>query len=120
MKKIIITKKKTTVISKKSCVDTVIPAHLKLFKTLQHFGFKHACKPAATSLEKKLLTKYDAEYLIDTLAFQKQIIEKKFEGFSFPANIAYTSDNDTFTYHIIGTKKNMAYLSQAQHPSYQK
>ncbi len=112
MKKIIITKKKTTVISKanavkKACIDTVIPSQLKIFKILQHFGFKHACIPTHTGLEKKLLSKYEAEHLIDTLAFQKQIIEKRFEGFSFPANIAYTTNNDIFTYHIIGTKKNI-------------
>lgn len=110
MKKIIITSKKTTVVStkpKKPGIDTIIPSHLKIFKTLQHFGFKHANKPEHTNLEKKLLSKYDAEYLIDTLIFQKQIIEKKFEGFSFPANIAYTDTADSFVYHIIGTKKNI-------------
>lgn len=110
MKKIIITKKTTTIVKKadkKSGVDSVIPSHLKLFKTLQHFGFKHTDKPAHTGLEKKILSKYDAEDLIDTLAFQKQVIEKKFEGFSFPANIAYTNTPDSFIYHIIGTKKNI-------------
>jgi len=110
MKKIIITSKKTTVMSakpKKPSIDSIIPSHLKIFKTLQHFGFKHADKPEHTNLEKKLLSKYDTEYLIDTLVFQKQIIEKKFEGFSFPANIAYTNTPDSFIYHIIGTKKNI-------------
>lgn len=104
MKKIIITKKKTSIIKG---VDSVSQNHLKIFKILQHFGFRHTHKPAHTSLEKKLLSKYNAEDLIDTLSFQKQIIEKKFEGFSFPANIAYTNNPDSFIYHIIGTKKNI-------------
>jgi histidyl-tRNA synthetase len=53
------------------------------------------------------LTKYDTENLIDTLAFQKKIIDKKFEGFPFPANIAYSKDENNFTYHTLGTKKNI-------------
>jgi histidyl-tRNA synthetase len=107
MKKIIITKKTTTVISKKPSIDSVLPSHLKLFKVLQHFGFRHISKPDYTNLEKKLLTKYDTENLIDTLAFQKKIIDKKFEGFPFPANIAYSKDENNFTYHTLGTKKNI-------------
>lgn len=98
---------KKTVITKKTSIDSVLPNHLKIFKILQHFGFRHISKPDHTNLEKKLLLKYDAENLIDTLAFQKKIIEKKFEGFPFPANIAYSKDENNFTYHIIGTKKNI-------------
>lgn len=111
MKKITITSKKTTSIKtnvlNKNTIDTIIPNHLKIFKILQHFGFRHSQKPEHTTLEKKLLSKYSAENLVDTLSLQKKIIEKKFEGFSFPANIAYTRDEDNFTYHIIGTKKNI-------------
>ncbi len=110
MKKVIITKKTTTIVKKvekKPTIDSIIPNHLKIFKILQHFGFRHCNKPTHTNLEKKLLSKYEAEDLIDTLSFQKQIIEKKFEGFSFPANIAYTNSPDSFVYHIIGTKKNI-------------
>ena len=107
MKKITITKTTTTIISKKPSVEGIIPNHYKLFKVLQHFGFRHTSKPDHTALEKKLLSKYGAENLIDTLAFQKKILDKKFEGFSFPANIAYTKDENNFTYHIVGTKKNI-------------
>ncbi len=107
MKKIEITKKTTTVISKKPSIDSVLPNHLKIFKILQHFGFRHIAKPEYTNLEKKLLTKYDYENLIDTLALQKKIIDKKFEGFPFPANIAYSKDDNNFVFHTIGTKKNI-------------
>ena len=108
MKKITITKKTTSVVSKKiNNIDSVLTNHLKIFKILQHFGFRHATKPEYTNLEKKLLTKYDNENLIDTLAFQKKIIDKKFEGFPFPANIAYSKDENNFLYHIIGTKKSI-------------
>jgi len=107
MKKIVITKKTTTIVSKKPSIDSVLPNHLKIFKVLQHFGFRHISKPEYTNLEKKLLTKYDAENLIDTLAFQKKIIDKKFEGFPFPANIAYSKDESSFIFHTIGTKKNI-------------
>ncbi len=107
MKKIVITKKTVATISKKTNIDGVLPNHFKIFKILQHFGFRHTQKPDYTNLEKKLLLKYDAESLIDTLAFQKKILDKKFEGFPFPANIAYSRDESSFTYHIIGTKKNI-------------
>ncbi|MBC7766521.1 hypothetical protein H7Y21_00810 [Arenimonas sp.] len=107
MKKIIISKKTVTVISKKTGVEGVLPNHYRIFKILQHFGFRHTLKPDYSSLEKKLFTKYDCEHLIDTLAFQKKIIDKKFEGFPFPANIAYSNDENHFSYHIIGTKKNI-------------
>jgi histidyl-tRNA synthetase len=107
MKKIVITKKTITTVSKKPNIDSVLPNHYKIFKILQHFGFRHISKPDHTNLEKKLLSKYDAENLIDTLAFQKKIIDKKFEGFSFPANIAYSKDENNFAYHIVGTKKNI-------------
>lgn len=107
MKKITITQKTSSIISKKPGINSVIPNHLKIFKVLQHFGFRHTDRPEHTNLEKKLLSKYDSENLIDTLAFQKKIIEKKFDGFTFPANIAYTQDENNFSYHIIGTKKNI-------------
>lgn len=107
MKKIVITQKTTTVVSKKPNIDSVLPNHLKIFKILQHFGFRHISKPDYTNLEKKLLTKYDCESMIDTLAFQKKIIDKKFEGFPFPANIAYSKDENNFVFHTIGTKKNI-------------
>jgi len=107
MKKIVITKKTVTTITKKPNVDGVLANHYRIFKILQHFGFRHTQKPDHSSLEKKLLAKYDCENLIDTLAFQKKIIDKKFEGFPFPANIAYSKDENIFTYHIIGTKKNI-------------
>jgi histidyl-tRNA synthetase len=107
MKKITITKNITSIISKKPNIDSVLLNHLKIFKILQHFGFRHISKPEYTNLEKKLLAKYDREEIIDTLAFQKKIIDKKFEGFSFPANIAYSKDEDNFNFHIIGTTKNI-------------
>lgn len=107
MKKIVITKKTVTTISKKPGVEGVLANHYRIFKILQHFGFRHTQKPECSSLEKKLLTKYDCENLIDTLAFQKKILDKKFEGFPFPANIAYSNDENNFSYHIVGTKKNI-------------
>jgi histidyl-tRNA synthetase len=107
MKKIVITKKTVTTISKKPTIDSIVPNHLKIFKILQHSGFRHTQKPEHTNLEKKLLSKYDAENLIDTLALQKKILDKKFEGFTFPANVAYSQDENNFAYHIIGTKKNI-------------
>ena len=108
MKKITITHKKTAIIPKKTDnIDGVLPNHYKIFKILQHFGFRHTQRPDHTNLEKKLLTKYNEENIIDTLAFQKKIIDKKFEGFPFPANIAYSKDENIFSYHIIGTKKDI-------------
>ncbi len=100
MKKIVITKKITT-------IESVLPNHYRIFKILQHFGFRHTQKPEYTNLEKKLLSKYDQENLIDTLSFQKKVIDKKFEGFQFPASIAYSKDENNFVYHIVGTKKNI-------------
>ncbi len=117
MKKIVITKKTTTLVSKKPNIDSVSQNHFKIFKVLQHFGFRHISKPEYTNLEKKLLTKYDCENLIDTLAFQKKIIDKKFEGFPFPANIAYSKDENNFVFHTIGTKKNI-YDAIAMQASY--
>lgn len=99
--------KKVIIISKKPTIDSIIPNHLKIFKILQHFGFRHTTRPEHTNLEKKLLSKYDSENLIDTLALQKKILDKKFDGFTFPANVAYTQDENNFSYHIIGTKKNI-------------
>ncbi len=98
---------KKIIITKKTSIDSVLENHHKIFKILQHFGFRHIQKPESTNLEKKILSKYDSEDMIDTLAFQKKILDKKFEGFSFPANIAYSKDENNFAYHVIGTKKNI-------------
>ena len=55
--------KKVIIISKKPSIDSVVSNHLKIFKILQHFGFRHTDRPEHTNLEKKLLSKYDSETL---------------------------------------------------------
>lgn len=88
--------------------EGVIPEHMHVFKTLQHFGFIGTQKPTSTDLEKKLLAKYSKEArLADTLQIQKKVLDKTLEQHTLPAHIGYSTDKDTYTCHLVGTKKNI-------------
>lgn len=86
----------------------VLPEHMHVFKTLQHFGFIGTAKSQTTDLEKKLLSKYSKDArLCDTLQIQKKVIDKTFELHNLPAHIGYSIDKDSYMCHLVGTKKNI-------------
>ncbi len=88
--------------------EGVIPEHMHVFKTLQHFGFIGTCKPTSSDLEKKLITKYTKEIrLAETLQIQKKVLDKTLEHHTLPAHIGYSVDKDSYTCHLVGTKKNI-------------
>lgn len=88
--------------------EGVIPEHMHVFRTLQHFGFIGTHKTNPTDLEKKILNKYSKDaHLADTLQIQKKVLDKTLEQHILPAHIGYSIDKDTYMCHIVGTKKNI-------------
>lgn len=88
--------------------EGVLPEHMHVFRTLQHFGFIGICKTHATDLEKKVLSKYSKDIrLADTLQIQKKVLDKTLEQHILPAHVGYSIDKDMYMCHIVGTKKNI-------------
>lgn len=109
MKKIVqITKKTVTKTIVRAKNEFVLPDHMQVFRTLQHFGFINLRRPESTHLEQKIISKYtDKAHIIDSLIIQKKVLDKTLETYTFPAHIGYSVDKDTYTYHIVGTKKSI-------------
>jgi histidyl-tRNA synthetase len=92
---------------KNVCIG-ILPEHMHVFRTLQHFGFTGTQKPTPTDLEKKILTKYSKDTLLaDTLQIQKKVLDKTLEQHTLPAHIGYSVDKDSYACHLVGTKKNI-------------
>ncbi|MES2623521.1 MAG: His/Gly/Thr/Pro-type tRNA ligase C-terminal domain-containing protein [Patescibacteria group bacterium] len=88
--------------------EGVLPEHMHVFRTLQHFGFIGTHKTAPTDLEKKILQKYSKDVrLADVLQIQKKVLDKTLEQHTLPAHIGYSIDKDIYMCHIVGTKKNI-------------
>jgi histidyl-tRNA synthetase len=93
---------------RRSICEGVIPEHMHVFRTLQHFGFTGGVKTVPTDLEKKILTKYSKDVrLADVLQVQKKVLDKTLEQHSLPAHIGYSIDKDVYMCHIVGAKKNI-------------
>ncbi len=109
MKKIVqITKKTITQTTIRAKHAYVLPEHMHLFRTLQHFGFISLSRPESTHLEQKVVSKYTTRnHVIDSFLIQKKVLDKTLETHTFPAHIGYSVDKDTYIYHIVGTKKSI-------------
>jgi histidyl-tRNA synthetase len=102
------TEEKNTQKKQKNICVGVLPEHMHVFRTLQHFGFIGTQKPSPTELEKKVLSKYSKDNrLADTLQIQKKVLDKTLEQHTLPAHIGYSIDKDSYTCHLVGTKKNI-------------
>src|SRR3989344_1352455 len=85
-----------------------LPEHMPICRTLQHFGFAVQDKPHATQLEQKIISKKtELSYIADTLSIQRSVLDKSFHSYNFPVHMGYSVDKDSYTYHIIGTKKSI-------------
>lgn len=88
--------------------EGVLPEHMHVFRTLQHFGFVGTHKTSPTDLEKKIISKYSKDIrLADVLQIQKKVLDKTLEQHVLPAHIGYSIDKDVYMCHIVGTKKNI-------------